>query len=86
MIRTAILAMAIGLAVVAAGAGEARAQNAPWCAIVEIGSGLGENCGFQTYEHCIATVQGQGGYCQRNARYQPPAQDRSSRQGPQHQR
>jgi hypothetical protein len=51
----------------------AAAQNYPWCALYSGGSvGGGRNCGFTTYEQCLATVSGIGGSCFRNTQYDPP--------------
>ncbi len=50
----------------------AVAQNYPWCAIYSKGGG-GENCGFTTFEQCMATVSGIGGFCMQNTQYQPSA-------------
>jgi hypothetical protein len=47
----------------------AQAQNYPWCAQY-CGGGL--NCGFVSFEQCMDTVRGIGGFCIRNNRYQPP--------------
>jgi hypothetical protein len=62
------------LAVAGAMSTPARAQNYPWCAYYggTIGGG-GTNCGFTTFEQCMATVSGIGGFCDRNTQYQPPA-------------
>ena len=51
----------------------ANAQNYPWCANYGgfFGDG-GTNCGFTTYEQCLATVSGGGGACERNLQYVPP--------------
>src|SRR6516225_1566021 len=39
----------------------AGAQNYPWCAQYSGGSmGGGRNCGFTTFEQCLATVHGIG--------------------------
>jgi len=53
--------------------GSASAQNYPWCANYSgfFGDG-GTNCGFTTYEQCLATVSGGGGACERNLQYVPP--------------
>jgi len=48
----------------------AQAQNYPWCA--NFADGAGVNCGFATYEQCMATSQGSGGYCTKNNMYVPP--------------
>ena len=31
------------------------------------------NCGFVSFQQCMATVSGIGGFCVRNTLYQPPA-------------
>jgi hypothetical protein len=49
----------------------AAAQNYPWCAYYS-GRGGGTNCGFTTYEQCMATVSGIGGFCNINTQYVPP--------------
>ena len=52
----------------------AEAQNYPWCAYYSggEGGGGGTNCGFTTFEQCLATVSGIGGFCDRNTQYVPP--------------
>jgi hypothetical protein len=51
----------------------AEAQNYPWCAYYsDGGDGGGTNCGFTTFQQCLDTVSGIGGFCQRNNLYQPP--------------
>lgn len=54
----------------------AYAQNYPWCAYYgggRFGGGGGTNCGFVSFEQCMATVRGIGGFCDRNTQYVPPA-------------
>jgi len=47
----------------------AEAQNYPWCA--QYGTGFeGVNCGFTTYQQCMDTVSGIGGFCMQNNTYQ----------------
>ena len=48
----------------------------PWCANYSGGEsgGGGSNCGFSTYEQCMATVSGIGGFCDPNPFYTPPSQ------------
>jgi hypothetical protein len=46
----------------------ADAQNYPWCGYYK----EDVNCGFTTYEQCMATVRGSGGYCARNTQFVPP--------------
>jgi hypothetical protein len=65
------LLFALGISIVAAGIGaRAEAENYPWCADY---SGGGTNCGFVTFEQCLATVSGIGGFCNRNTQYVPGA-------------
>jgi hypothetical protein len=49
----------------------AEAQNYPWCAYYD-GSFGGTNCGFTTFQQCLDTVSGIGGFCDRNTQYVPP--------------
>lgn len=45
---------------------DARADG-PWCA--RYTNGGGNNCGFYSYEQCLATVTGIDGYCAQNLNY-----------------
>lgn len=48
-----------------------QAQNYPWCA--HYGTPYDDtSCGFVSYEQCMASVNGVGGFCQRNDTYRPP--------------
>ena len=49
----------------------AQAQNYPWCAIYDTGDAA-QNCGFVSFEQCMADVRGIGGFCQQNNTYVPP--------------
>jgi hypothetical protein len=49
----------------------ANAQNYPWCGHIDAGSDDAVNCGFVSYEQCMATIRGEGGYCEANTLYQP---------------
>ena len=57
----------------------AQARDYPWCA--QYSRGGGRNCGFVTFQQCLATVQGIGGFCEQNQLYQPsmPARPRRYR-------
>ena len=44
----------------------------PWCAQYGGGRGGSRNCGFWTYEQCIASQWGNGGYCEPNAMFRGP--------------
>ena len=69
------LLIAMGLAVAAIAAGTpAHAQNYPWCEYISGGmGGGGRNCGFVSFEQCMASAQGNGGDCRLNTMYEPPA-------------
>jgi hypothetical protein len=63
------------LAILAAGvalAPRAQAQNYPWCAYYGSDMGGSSNCGFVTFQQCMATVSGNGGFCNVNTQYVPP--------------
>lgn len=63
-----MLAGGFALAVLA---GPALAQTSyPWCSNFADGFG-GTNCGFTSYEQCMATVRGSGGFCNKNDMYHP---------------
>lgn len=40
-----------------------KAQNGAWCAYYNTGDGGSRNCGFATFEQCLANVRGIGGNC-----------------------
>ena len=50
----------------------------PWCAVYSGRMGGASNCGFRTWQQCMATVSGIGGFCSPNQFYNPrPAASRS---------
>ena len=49
-----------------------KAQNYPWCAEYGGTPDGPTNCGFVTFQQCLDTVSGIGGFCVRNNMYQPP--------------
>jgi len=55
----------------------AKAQNYPWCAENRSLDGS-MNCGFESFEQCMATLGRNGGFCIRNNTYQPPSQSEPS--------
>ncbi len=75
-----------GLAILAVTGGfslPARAQNYPWCADYGGGDmGGASNCGFTTFEQCMATLRGMGGFCNPNTQYQPPPGPHASPRAP----
>ena len=54
-----------GLAVLflVGGTGTSADAAAPWCAFYDAST---YNCGFYSYEQCMATVRGTGGLCRQN--------------------
>ncbi len=52
----------------------AAQSNYPWCSNFADGFG-GTNCGFVSYEQCMATVRGSGGFCNKNDMYRPEGAD-----------
>ncbi len=78
---TALVRLASGILIATAlTAADARAQNFPWCA--NFADGAGTNCGFATYEQCMATSQGSGGSCDKNNAYRPAAAATPARHQP----
>lgn len=69
-----LMLLILGICVCLVGmANRAEAQNYPWCAYYGgDADGGGTNCGFTTFQQCLDTVSGIGGFCQRNNLYQPP--------------
>jgi hypothetical protein len=62
-----------GLMLVGGGETSRAEITYPWCA--QYGGGLdggGRNCGFWTYQQCLAAISGMGGYCMANPMYQGP--------------
>jgi len=41
-------------------------RAAPWCANYGGARGGASNCGFYTFEQCLAAKSGNGGFCDRN--------------------
>ena len=67
--RTMILAcLATVVATLLLDTGPVAAQNYPWCAYKGEG---GTNCGFVSYEQCMASSR----WCDRNPMYRPPAEE-----------
>ena len=66
------LAGAAAFAALCAFAAPAQAAiEYPWC--VQYGTGMGggsaRNCGFVSYEQCMMTARGAGGWCEQNLFY-----------------
>lgn len=73
LLTSAFAAALFGTAMIGTAA-PAQAQNFPWCAYYAMGEdGGGTNCGFVSFEQCMTTLSGMGGFCQLNNQYRPPA-------------
>ena len=58
------------LAVLTGAGTPTQAQNYPWCVVSSAYEG-GQNCGFSTFDQCMATRLGIGGFCVQNTQYRP---------------
>jgi hypothetical protein len=67
-----ILVFVLAMFAATAGIGtRAEAQNYPWCADY---AGFGsQNCGFTTFQQCMAALSGNGGFCNANTQYVSPS-------------
>ena len=64
-------AVAVTLSTLIPAAPASAAIEYPWCAQYG-GRAGGRNCGFTSFQQCMATVRGMGGFCERNLFYNPP--------------
>ena len=46
--------------------GQAQAREYPWCARYDWTT---TNCGFVSFQQCLATISGIGGRCEQNPRF-----------------
>jgi hypothetical protein len=67
--RVLLFILAICVGIIGAG-NRAEAQDYPWCAYYNFQQGGATNCGFATFQQCLATVSGIGGSCGANPMYQ----------------
>jgi hypothetical protein len=75
-----VLGILVGTAVLGS---RAEAQNYPWCAL----GGKFESsahCGFTSFQQCMATVSGLGGFCIQNTQYVPTVVTPGPRYRPRH--
>jgi hypothetical protein len=63
-------AVAVTLSTLVPAAPASAAIEYPWCAQYG-GRAGGRNCGFTSFHQCMATVNGMGGFCERNLFYTP---------------
>jgi Protein of unknown function (DUF3551) len=78
LLKSCLLMLGLVAASIVPGA-PAQAQNYPWCAQYMGGDmGGAMNCGFVSFDQCMATVRGMGGFCMQNNTYLPPPGPHSS--------
>jgi hypothetical protein len=51
----------------------AKADPYPWCAVTGGRDDSRESCYYKTFEACLTTIQGLGGFCNHNPRYTGPS-------------
>jgi Protein of unknown function (DUF3551) len=61
------LAASVAIPAMSALTQPAAANEYPWCVIY--GDMEGKNCGFVSYDQCMLTARGAGGYCEQNLFY-----------------
>jgi hypothetical protein len=72
-ILAATVFAAVLAAVFAVNASTARAAEGPWCALLNFGSDVSEDCQYRTLEECLpAVTSGFRGFCNHNPRWQGP--------------
>ncbi|HWV52235.1 DUF3551 domain-containing protein [Pseudorhodoplanes sp.] len=68
---------AVAMLVLMAGTSPGEAREYPWCARYDWTT---RNCGFVSFQQCLATISGIGGRCEPNPFYQaPPPRQRRPR-------
>ena len=67
--RLSLFILGISIGILGIGS-RAEAQNYPWCAMLNMGD-QAVNCGFTTFQQCMDTATGIGGFCMQNNTYQP---------------
>jgi len=66
-----IFFLIVGTAALTLIGARANAQNYRWCSIYTGSMGGSKNCGFTSFQQCMANVSGIGGFCQENDTYRP---------------
>lgn len=70
--RSLLLVLPALLALTAFTPSQSHADPYPWCALYGGDEAGATNCGFLTWNQCMATVSGIGGYCEPNQFYTGP--------------
>jgi hypothetical protein len=78
----AVLAVIMG-----AGSVRAQADEGPWCAILNFGSDVTEDCQYRSLEQCLPAITGGfRGFCNPNPRWRGETDPRAPRRHPARQR
>jgi hypothetical protein len=65
-----LLAGAVLAAIVGVGSVRAQADEGPWCAVLNFGSDVTEDCQYRSLEQCLpAITSGFRGFCNPNPRW-----------------
>jgi hypothetical protein len=64
-----VAALAATVAPMPAAIAQTQYDPYKWCAVYSGDRGGGTNCGFITYQQCLDTISGAGGYCAPNPFY-----------------
>lgn len=64
--RHALIVSAFAFVAIVQSGGTAQAREYPWCARYDWTT---SNCGFVSYNQCLATISGVGGRCEPNPRF-----------------
>ena len=79
--RMKFLLFALSVISVTVFASAAKAQNYPWCARIDLGDEV-ENCAFDSFEQCKASLGGVHDQCIKNNTYEPPPPENVSAESP----
>jgi hypothetical protein len=70
--RPTILSLFLVAAAVSGEAASAQSPTSyPWCARIYQKDGAGTSCYFTSYQQCMTTLSGIGGYCYQSPYYHP---------------
>ena len=83
MMRVALLTAVLAAAQLASPSSAQVSSEGPWCALLNFGSDLSEDCQYRTFEECRVTIiAGFRGFCNPNPRWQGEvAKQRPRRKG-----
>jgi uncharacterized protein DUF3551 len=71
MLRNILAATVFAAVLAAVHTNAARAAEGPWCALLNFGADISEDCQYRTLEECLpAVTSGFRGFCNHNPRWQ----------------